>query len=59
MHLDGIFGMNDQSDKRKLSRELRVTEGKENAYDQVPFRLSFESDWSRGKREFSGPITTY
>ena len=35
---------------------MKLLEARENMNDQVAVELSFTFDWSRGQREFSGPI---
>ena len=61
-------GHNSQSEQRmfkiieniarsQLESNKHLTEARENKSDQVAIDFSFESDWFRKWREFSGPIT--
>ena len=43
--------------QRKLEVKTKLAKARENEGDQVVIGVSFASDWSRGWREFSEPIT--
>ena len=43
--------------RSQLESNKHLPEARENKSDQVAIDFSFESDWFRKWREFSGPIT--